>query len=74
MQANLSPRERQIVELVAGGLSNAEIAARLSLRLQTVKNRLSEIYDKVGARSRTDLALWAIARSTAPPTGEDVSR
>ena len=74
MQANLSPRARQIVELVADGLSNAEIATRLSLRLQTVKNRLSEIYDKVGARSRTDLALWAMGRPTAAALEEDVSR
>lgn len=64
IDAKLSPRERQIVELVADGLSNAEISERLSLRLQTVKNRLSEIYEKVGVRSRTDLALWVVGRRT----------
>lgn len=56
----LTPRERQIVALVAAGCSNAEIAERLRLRPQTVKNRLSEIYQKTGSRNRVDLTLRAV--------------
>ncbi|MEX2662248.1 MAG: LuxR C-terminal-related transcriptional regulator, partial [Vicinamibacterales bacterium] len=52
---HLTPRERQIIHLVGCGCSNAEIAERLSLRPQTVKNRLSEIYQKTGSRNRVDL-------------------
>ena len=57
---HLTPRERQIVQLVGCGCSNAEISERLGLRPQTVKNRLSEIYQKTGSRNRVDLALRAI--------------
>ena len=51
-----SPRERQIVSLLASGCSNQEIANRLGLRLQTVKNHLSRVYRKLGIRSRGSLA------------------
>jgi DNA-binding NarL/FixJ family response regulator len=59
-RVHLTPRERQIVHLVGCGCSNAEIAERLSLRPQTVKNRLSEIYEKTGSRNRVDLTLRAV--------------
>ena len=64
----LSPREEQIVELIAQGLTNAEIAARLSLRPQSVKNRLSEIFQKTGLRSRTALAVWSLRREALRPS------
>lgn len=54
---SLSPREQQIVRLVADSCSNAEIAARLGIKVQTVKNRLCEIYDKTGTKNRVRLAL-----------------
>jgi DNA-binding NarL/FixJ family response regulator len=57
----LTPRERQIVRLVAAACTNVEIAAELGSRPQTVKNQLTEIYDKLGLRNRTALALWHIA-------------
>ena len=53
----LGSREQQIVRLVADGCSNGEIAERLGLSLQTVKNRLCEIYEKTGTRNRVTLAL-----------------
>lgn len=55
----LSPRELQIVKLIAEGCSNVEISQRLGLRLQTVKNRISEIFDKTGVRNRLELAIIA---------------
>jgi DNA-binding NarL/FixJ family response regulator len=53
---SLSPREREVAELVAGGLTNKEIAARLFLSISTVEASLSRVYGKLGVRSRTELA------------------
>jgi len=60
LTAALTPRERQIIELVVDGCSNSEIASRLKLSPQTVKNQLSVIFDKVGAASRVQLAVFAV--------------
>jgi DNA-binding NarL/FixJ family response regulator len=58
----LSRRQRRVVELVAGGLKNHEIAARLGIGAHVVRNYLSTIYDKVGVSNRVELALWYEAR------------
>ena len=55
-----SPRERQIVSLLASGCSNQEIANRLGLRLQTVKNHLSRVYRKLGVPNRVQLAVLVL--------------
>lgn len=55
----LSEREREILRLVARGLTNAEIAVRLSLAEGTVKNYVTAILGKIGARDRTQAALRA---------------
>jgi DNA-binding NarL/FixJ family response regulator len=55
----LSDREREILQLLAQGLSNSEIAARLSLAHGTVKNYVTNILQKLGARDRTQAALRA---------------
>lgn len=55
----LSEREREILRLVARGLTNPEIAARLSLAEGTVKNYVTAILGKIGARDRTQAALRA---------------
>ena len=60
-----SPRERQIVSLLANGCSNQEIANRLGLRLQTVKNHLSRIYRKLGVPNRVQLAVLVLQKE--PP-------
>jgi len=51
----LSARERQVIQHVAGGMSNREIAAALDLSPHTVKNYLFRIFDKLGVSSRTEL-------------------
>jgi DNA-binding NarL/FixJ family response regulator len=55
----LSDREREILQLLAQGLSNGEIAQRLSLAEGTVKNYVTTILQKLGARDRTQAALRA---------------
>jgi DNA-binding CsgD family transcriptional regulator len=55
----LSPRERQLTDLVMRGLRNVDIAATLKISPNTVRNQLSRIFDKLGASSRTELAVWA---------------
>jgi LuxR family maltose regulon positive regulatory protein len=55
----LSEREMEVLQLIAGGLSNREIAARLVLAVTTVKKHASNIYGKMGVRSRTE----AVARA-----------
>jgi DNA-binding NarL/FixJ family response regulator len=55
----LSEREREILVLLAQGLSNREIAARLSLAQGTVKNYVTTILGKLGARDRTQAAIRA---------------
>lgn len=62
---HLTTRERQILQLVVDGCSNEEIATRLGVRRQTVKNRLSIIFHKTGSSSRVQLAVWALRRQVA---------
>ena len=52
----LSETERRIAELVASGLANKEIAAKLFVTVRTVEGNLTRIYAKLGVRSRTELA------------------
>jgi DNA-binding CsgD family transcriptional regulator/PAS domain-containing protein len=59
--AILSPREREIVELVARGLSNDEIAALASISRNTVKHHLKRTFQKLRVRSRAELAARAAA-------------
>jgi DNA-binding NarL/FixJ family response regulator len=56
----LSARELDVVRCVAEGLSNREIAQRLTLREHTVKNYLFRIFDKLGVSSRVEVVLYAL--------------
>jgi DNA-binding NarL/FixJ family response regulator len=58
----LTPREIAVLELVAKGLSNREIAAALSTRPGTIKTHLERVYAKLGVGDRTAAALAAIQR------------
>jgi len=56
----LTAREVEIVEAIAAGDSNRDIAARLNISLQTVKHHLTSVFDKTGTSTRLELALFAI--------------
>jgi DNA-binding NarL/FixJ family response regulator len=56
----LSQREREIVALVAQGYKNKEMAEKMFISEQTVKNHLHNIFDKLGVSDRLELALYAI--------------
>ena len=56
---SLTAREREVLNLLARGLSNRDIAEELVITNKTVKNHLSRIYEKIGVHSRAEaIALW----------------
>ena len=57
-----SPRQQQVIELVAQGLKNSEVADAIGTTEHVVKNHLRMIYDKLGLWNRVELALWFEAR------------
>jgi two-component system nitrate/nitrite response regulator NarL len=60
---NLSLRERDVVTCLAEGLSNREIATRLSLSQHTVKNYMFRIFEKLGVSSRLELVFFVMSRT-----------
>jgi DNA-binding NarL/FixJ family response regulator len=56
----LSKREQEVTTLVSKGLRNSDIADKLSISEQTVKNHMHNIFDKLGVSDRLELALYAI--------------
>lgn len=65
--ALLSARELDVVGCLAEGLSNREIAHRLTLTEHTVKNYLFRIFDKLGVSSRVEVVLYALSGGTRAP-------
>ncbi len=57
---NLSERELQVIELVAAGLTNQEIAERLAISKRTVDNHISNILTKTHTDNRVALVRWAL--------------
>ena len=57
---SLSDREREVLDLLARGCNNAEIAERLYLSLSTVKHHVSRVLDKLGVDNRLQAAAYAI--------------
>jgi DNA-binding NarL/FixJ family response regulator len=68
--AELSSRERQVLELVAAGLSNQEIGLRLGLAEKTIKHYMTNILTKLQVRSRVEAALLAARVGLGPEAAE----
>lgn len=69
--ARLTPRELDVVRLVADGRSNDEIAAALSIGVKTVETHLGHVFERLGVVSRAELAARAVREGwlEAPPLG-----
>jgi len=65
--APLSDREIQVVQAIAKGSTNTEIAADLFISLSTVKSHLASIHSKLGVRNRVEIAGWAWETGLAQP-------
>lgn len=63
----LTPREEQVVALVADGLSNREVAGELGLSEHTIKKYLLRIFDKLGISTRVELVLYAVSHGENRP-------
>lgn len=66
----LTPRQQEMVELVAEGMGNREVAQRLNITENTVKKSLLRIFDKVGVSNRVELVLSALAFKNQEPVSD----
>ncbi|MEU4697999.1 response regulator transcription factor [Nonomuraea dietziae] len=65
--SGLNERERQVLELIARGLSNGQIAEEVGLSVSTVKNRVSDVFAKLGVRDRAQAVIAAYEAGLVTP-------
>jgi non-specific serine/threonine protein kinase len=68
VEGGLTPRDREVVALVARGLTNAQIAEALVISPRTAEWRVARLRTRLGLASRTQVAIWAIQHGLAPAT------
>ena len=68
--SKLSPRQEQILDLLAQGLSNKEVAAELQLTERTVKHYMTDLLHKLQVRNRTEAAVIASRRAAVEKRGD----
>ena len=60
--SDLTPREREILQLILVGGTNKAIASKLRISKKTVEFHLDNLYTKIGARTRVRVAIWAVGQ------------
>jgi DNA-binding NarL/FixJ family response regulator len=68
---NLTPRQHEVLILLAEGLSNQEIANKLHITISTVESHLHAIFSRIGVESRTEAAILAVRAGLVPDDTED---
>lgn len=71
LNAELSPREGEIAELLAWGASKKEVADRLFISARTVENTTRNIYQKIGIQKATELCVWWFCTKCGVPVSLD---
>ena len=71
LNAELSPREGEIAELLAWGASKKEVADRLFISARTVENTARNIYQKLGIQKATELCVWWFCTKCGVPVDLD---
>ena len=70
----LSPREAEVLALIANGLSNQDIAERAFVSPNTIKSYIRSAYRKIGVESRTQAVLWAVDNGFVPNRSRNIYR
>ena len=68
LATGLTEREVAVLELIAAGLSNHQIAAELFVSINTVKTYVRTAYRRIGAKSRSQAVIWALSQGLGPQT------
>jgi predicted ATPase/DNA-binding CsgD family transcriptional regulator len=71
--SGLTEREREVAALIAQGKSNREIAEMLVVTVRTIEAHITRILDKLGFKSRTEIATWAVAKGLVHMRDDSVS-
>ena len=61
----LTPREAEVLRLIAAGATNADIAERLGLSIHTIERHAANLYRRIGVHSRAEAAAYAVRRGIA---------
>jgi DNA-binding NarL/FixJ family response regulator len=65
IEARLTEREKQVLQHLAGGLTNKQIAAAMHLSYETIKEHVQHVMRKIGVSDRTQAAVWAVRKGLA---------